>query len=77
MQYDQFIGQVQHRAHLASRGEAERAVAATMQVLSSRLTAGGASNLGAQLPDRVARYLADGAPEDRSGESFHASIRFA
>jgi uncharacterized protein (DUF2267 family) len=70
MQYDQFIGQVQNRAHLASRGEAERAVAATMQVLSSRLTGGGASKLGAQLPDGVSRLLDDGAGGDRSGEAF-------
>lgn len=72
MQYDQFIGQVQNRAHLASRGDAERAVEATMHVLSSRLTGGSASKLGAQLPDRVARCL-DGGAEDRTGDSFDSN----
>jgi len=71
MQYDQFIGQVQDRAHLASRGEAERAVEATLQALSRRLTAGAAAKLGAQLPDRVGRYLSTGEGDaGRTGEQF-------
>lgn len=71
MQYDQFIGQVQDRAHLPSRGDAEKAVRATLAVLSTRLTAGAARSLAGQLPDLVAEHLVGDLPEgDRTGESF-------
>ena len=37
MQHDQFVGQVQHRAELASRGQAEAAIRAVMETLAERL----------------------------------------
>jgi uncharacterized protein (DUF2267 family) len=57
MQHDEFIGQVQHRARLASRGDAERAVRATLESLAERLSDGMAANLAAQLPHEVGEHL--------------------
>ncbi len=50
MEHDEFIGQAQHRARLASRGEAERATRATLETLAERISDGAAQNLAAQLP---------------------------
>lgn len=57
MKFDQFVGQVQHRAQLASTAEAVRAIRATLQTLAERLDAGEAKDLGAQLPRELAFYL--------------------
>ncbi len=50
MKYDEFISQVQRRANLASREEAERATRATLETLGERLAGGEAKDLAAQLP---------------------------
>jgi uncharacterized protein (DUF2267 family) len=52
MQHDQFIGQVQQRARLDSRGAAERASRATQETLGERIRDSLAENLSAQLPRR-------------------------
>jgi uncharacterized protein (DUF2267 family) len=57
MQYDHFLGQVQHRARLASGGDALRAVAATLQTLAERLAGQEARHLAAQLPSEVGDFL--------------------
>jgi len=57
MQHDQLIGQVQARAHLGSRGEAERACRATLETLGERLPEGLADNLAAQLPREIGEHL--------------------
>ena len=57
MRYDEFIGQVQHRALLSSRAEAERATRATLETLAERLVGGEAHDLAAQLPPELARNL--------------------
>jgi len=57
MQYDDFLGHVQHRAQLATVGEAERAVRATLTTLGERLHVGEAGDLAAQLPEGVAQHL--------------------
>lgn len=57
MTHDQFIGEVQSRARLASRGEAERAVRATLSTLAERLAGGEADDLAAQLPAEIAEHL--------------------
>jgi hypothetical protein len=54
MEHDHLIGQVQHRARLASRGEAEVAVRATLQTLEERISEGIYQNLIAQLPQGIA-----------------------
>lgn len=57
MQHDEFIGQVQHRARLASRGEAERATRATLETLGERIPEHLAENLAAQLPQEIGEHL--------------------
>ena len=57
MKYDEFIGQVQHRARLASRAEAERATRATLETLAERLVGGEAHDLASQLPRELAHAL--------------------
>ena len=57
MQYDHFIGQVQHRARLASRGEAESATRATLETLGERIPEGLVDNVAGQLPTEAAVHL--------------------
>ncbi|GGM36808.1 hypothetical protein GCM10012275_04930 [Longimycelium tulufanense] len=57
MKHDEFIGQVQNRARLGSRGDAERATRATLETLGERLPEGLAENLAAQLPREVGEHL--------------------
>jgi uncharacterized protein (DUF2267 family) len=57
MKYDEFIGQVQHRARLSSRGEAVQATRATLEVLRQRLAGGEPKDLASQLPPEIGRYL--------------------
>src|SRR5260370_9089589 len=57
LKYDEFIGQVRHRAGLGSHAEAERATRATLETLAERLAGGEAHDLAAQLPPELARYL--------------------
>lgn len=57
MQHDEFIGQVQARARLSSRGDAERATRATLETLGERLAGGEPKDIGTQLPRELGRYL--------------------
>ncbi|MEU1889583.1 DUF2267 domain-containing protein [Streptomyces pristinaespiralis] len=57
MDHDTFIGQVQDRAHLGSRGAAEAATRATLETLAERVPAGLAGNLAAQLPSEIGEHL--------------------
>lgn len=57
MQHDDFIDQVQHRAQLPSRSDAERATRATLETLSERVSAGLATNLAARLPEEIGEHL--------------------
>lgn len=57
MEHDEFIGQVQNRARLDSRGAAEQATRATLETLGERLSEGAASNLAAQLPHEIGEHL--------------------
>jgi uncharacterized protein (DUF2267 family) len=57
MQHDEFIGQVQARARLSSRGDAERASRATLETLGERIPEGLADNLAAQLPHEIGEHL--------------------
>ena len=57
MKHDEFIGQVQHRARLSSRGEAERATRATLETLAERLSGGEAKDLASQLPSEIGEHL--------------------
>lgn len=57
MQHDQFIGQVQARAHLSSRGEAERATRSVLETIGERIPEGLAENPAAQLPHEIGEHL--------------------
>ncbi len=57
MQHDEFIGQVQHRAALPSRGSAERVTRATLETLGERIPDSVAEDLAGQLPDEIAEHL--------------------
>ena len=59
MNHDEFVGQVQHRAHLASRGDAETIIRATFETLGERLQPSAAAHLAAQLPAELGRHLKD------------------
>lgn len=78
MEHDEFIGQVQSRARLASRGEAERATRATLETLAERIADGAAQNLAAQLPHEIGEHLRRQAPEQEgTGEQFTLDDFFA
>jgi uncharacterized protein (DUF2267 family) len=57
MRHDEFIGQVQSRAKLAGRDQAERASRATLETLGERIPEGLADNLAAQLPYEIGEHL--------------------
>jgi uncharacterized protein (DUF2267 family) len=57
MTFDKLIGAVQHRAQLASTGDALRAVEAVLRTLGERLDPGEAKDLASQLPRELAEYL--------------------
>jgi uncharacterized protein (DUF2267 family) len=57
MQHDEFIGQVQARARLSSRGDAERAARSVLETLGERVPEGLADNLAAQLPHEIGEHL--------------------
>jgi uncharacterized protein (DUF2267 family) len=57
MDHDHFIGLVQNRARLASRGEAEKACRAALETLGERVPEGLADNLAAQLPEEIGEHL--------------------
>lgn len=57
MNHDEFVGQVQHRAHLPSRGDAELIIRATFETLGERLQSASADHVAAQLPPELGRHL--------------------
>jgi uncharacterized protein (DUF2267 family) len=57
LRYEEFIGQVRHRARLGSHAEAERAIRATLETLAERLAGGEAHDLASQLPPELAGSL--------------------
>ncbi len=68
MQYDEFIGQVQHRARLSATDEAVRATRATLTTLAERLAGGEPKDLAAQLPEEIGRWLL--RPESQASDRF-------
>jgi len=60
MDQDIFIGEVQQRASLSSRGEADSATRAVLSTLGQRITEDEAEDIAAQLPMEIGRYLTDG-----------------
>lgn len=59
MKHDEFIGEVQHRAELPSRGRAIRATRAVLTTLGERLQPGEAGDLAAELPLEIDYFVQD------------------
>lgn len=57
MKHDEFIGHVQDRADLDSRGAAEEATRSVLETLAERLGGGEPSDLAAQLPPEIGLHL--------------------
>jgi len=77
MTYDEFVGQVQHRARRASIGEAVAAIRATLETLAERLAGNAALKLAAQLPQDIGEYLRkpySGALESFSLQEFFERV---
>jgi uncharacterized protein (DUF2267 family) len=66
MDYQEFVGQVQHRLELPEFGQAVRATRATLTTLGERLEAGEASDLASPLPMEIDRFVL----EAESGQRF-------
>lgn len=77
MQLHDFLGQVQHRAHLADFDQALRASRATLETLGERLSGNEPRQLGAQLPHELAQYLNEitsGGGERFSSDEFFRRV---
>lgn len=74
MNHDEFVGQVQHRAHLPSRGDAELIIRATFETLGERLQSESAEHVAAQLPPELGRHLKDRPFEHLSLDDFNERI---
>ena len=73
MRTDEFLGQVQSKAHLATLSEAMRATRATLVTLAERLGPDEARHLAAPLPHEIQLFLADASlpmPERYSLDEF-------
>ena len=66
MDHDDFLGTVQQRADLSSRGEADTATRAVLTTLGERIQDGEANDLASQLPIEIDRHL----EEADSGQQF-------
>ncbi|GAB3223587.1 hypothetical protein GCM10027447_11460 [Glycomyces halotolerans] len=71
MKHDQFIGKVQDRAHLPSRGAAEGATRATLETLGERIPDHLANKLASQLPPEIGEHLRRSMASDQSGTGQH------
>lgn len=65
MRDEEFITEVQARADLAARGDAERAVRATLSVLGEQLPDDVVGPVAAVLPERLGEQLWGGRPRSR------------
>jgi uncharacterized protein (DUF2267 family) len=74
MNHDEFVGHVQHRAHLASRGAAETIIRATLETLRERLQPEAAAHVAAQLPREIGRHLRGGHFEHFSLSDFYRRV---
>ena len=74
MNHDEFVGQVQHRAHLSSRGDAELIIRATFETLGERLQSESAEHVAAQLPPELGRHLRNRRFEHLSLHDFNKRV---
>jgi uncharacterized protein (DUF2267 family) len=74
MNHDEFVGQVQHRAHLPSRGDAETIIRATFETLGERLQKESADHVAAQLPPELGRHLRNRIFEHLTLQDFNERV---
>lgn len=74
MNHDEFVGHVQHLAHLPSRGDAELIIRATFETLGERLPSDAAEHVAAQLPPELGRHLKHHQFEHLSLRDFNERI---
>ena len=74
MNHDEFVGQVQLRAHLSSRGDAELIIRATFETLGERLQSESAEHVAAQLPPELGRHLKNRKFEHLSLRDFNERV---
>lgn len=72
MNYDDFVMQVRDRAHLGTSDDALKAIQATLEVLSERLSQEEANDLASQLPKEFKPYLT----QQKETESFDVNEFF-
>lgn len=65
MSHEEFVAEVQSRARIRSREEAERIIRITLETLGERIDHGLADNIGAQLPPTIGRWLRTDVPFER------------
>lgn len=75
MRYEEITGQVQARARLGSRQEAEAALRATLETLAERVPDGVAAHLAAQLPHEAAESLRRVIAEHEAAPHVRAEMR--
>jgi len=68
VKYDQFIKHVQTTAQLDSKEAAEQAICATFETIAERIVGNEASQLAAQLPAELGKYLR--GHEGENGDHF-------
>jgi uncharacterized protein (DUF2267 family) len=74
MNHDEFVGHVQHQAHLPSRGDAETIIRATLETLGERLQSESAAHIAAQLPPELGRHLRNRSFEHLSLRDFNERV---
>jgi uncharacterized protein (DUF2267 family) len=74
MKHDEFVGEIQHRTHLPSRGAAEAAIRATLETLADRIPEATARHLGDQLPHELGHFLRSGRPSRISLGEFYEHV---
>jgi uncharacterized protein (DUF2267 family) len=75
MKGEQFIAEVKNLADLGNAENAEKATRATLETLEERLAGNEPSNLAAQLPPEVARFVdGEGGREAFSVEEFYRRV---
>lgn len=74
MKHDEFVGEIQHRAQLPSRGRAERAIRATLETLGERIPRPTADHLADQLPPEIGHPLRGHVFERFSLQGFYQRV---
>ena len=74
MNHDEFVGHVQHRAHLSSRGAAETIIRVTFETLRERLQPEMAAHVAAQLPPEIGLHLRGGHFEHLDLAGFYRRV---